>query len=182
MTQKSMMYDSPVYQTVLPIQVFGTGTLAGGIGIPTMTGANAISNKYVAFTNMLIKSLTLQATTIGTAGTNTGVLVNPSILRFTNNGTNAVTTLTATYSLAAYALIAGNTAAMTTSAYVVNAIPTAVSGTTAASGNSYALVNGAIPLIQGDSFAVVKSSDATEVVAVTAEVCIAPNAPVTALG
>ena len=182
MTQKSFGYDHPAYLAVLPIPVFGTSTLAGGAAVPTMTGAGALSSKFAAFTNMMVKSLSLVATTIGTAAVGTGTLVNPFIIRITNNGTTAITTCTATYSCVSYAVLPTGTAALSTSAYVVNALPTSIAGTSAASANSYALVNGAIPVLQGDTLIVQKAGDATEVVVPVLEATLMPLANVTLAG
>ncbi len=177
MTQKSMAYDSPVYQAVLPIPLYGTSTLAGGANTPTMTGNVAQSSKYVAFTNMLIKSLNIVATTIGTS---TAAPAAPLLYRVTNNGTNAISTVTATYTLSAFAILPTGTAAVSTSAYVINALPTTAISSSGASGNSLVLQNSAIPLLQGDSVYIAKGPDATEVVVPVLEAVIAPNANVTA--
>lgn len=55
MTTKSMGYDHPAYQAVLPIP---TGQINGNGGA---------SGKFAAFTSMLLKSVTLKATTVGTS-------------------------------------------------------------------------------------------------------------------
>lgn len=77
MATKNMGYDSPVYQAVM--------------GLPTgqMNGASGVSTKYAAFTALTIKSVTLQATTAGTASDNVMVMkVSGTATTTTTYGTN----------------------------------------------------------------------------------------------
>ena len=188
MTYKNMAYDHPAYLAVQQFQILGTGTLAGGVCLPSMpAAAGGLSNKFAVFTNMLLKSLTLSATTIGTSTVGTGTLVTPYILRITNNGTSAVSNLTGTYGMSVVAVLPTGTAALTTSAYLVQAVCTGIVGTSGASVsaagvNNWSLVNNAIPLQAGDFVQVQKSGDATEVVAPMIECTIQPLANVTLAG
>ena len=179
MAVKSMGYDNPAYIAVLPIPLLGTGT--GGAGI---TGASAQSNKFAAFTNMLLKSVTVSAATIGTSTVSSnGVL----FYRITNNGTTLVNTVTATYTLAPTGVVGANGTAVTTAAYAVNYV--AGTGISTSASTSQVLLNTTspapgvlsynIPLAQGDLGYIIKGTDATEVVWAVAETLIAPLANVT---
>ena len=176
---KSMAYDHPAYQAVMPVALAGTSTLAGSAQAGIWTaGASTISYKFVAFTNMIVKSVTTSQTTSGTGVATAFVLGDvgtgnsPRLVRVTNNGTTMVSTCTGTYQmLGSYVLPAG-AAAIATNGYVINWTPaTAYStaiGTSAASvtgsTNNWALVNGGVPLAAGDQINFVKGADATEVI------------------
>ena len=175
MTQKSMAYDSPVYQAVLPIQLTGTNTLSPALNA-TITGASATSNKFTAFTNMLIKSLTLSATTVGTSTVASNA---PLLYRVTNNGTTGITTITGTYTLVPTNVPPPGITAVTSNAYVINAIPGTGISSSGATALSLGLVNGGVPLLPGDICYIAKGTDATEVVAAALEAVIAPLANVT---
>ena len=186
---KNMAYDHAAYLTVFPVQLTGTGTLAGGVQLPTMTGSGTLSNKFVAFTNMIVKSITTTATTVGT-GTQTSFVLGsnaPALIRITNNGTTQVGTFTGTYqTLGSYNLPQGATA-IATGGIVMNYTPQTGTfiGTSGASvnavtgANNWALVNGGIPLNVGDQLYLVRGIDASEVViAPVLECVLAPFANV----
>lgn len=178
---KSMGYDSPVYQAVQRVSLSGTSTLAGGAQTGLWTaGASSISYKFVAFTNLIVKSATTAASTVGTGTSTSFVLGNvgtgnaPSLVRITDNGTTMLKTATGTYQmLGAYVMPAGATA-ITTAGAVINWVPqtayTTAIGTSAASVeaatavNNWTLINGGIPMKPGDTLNIVKGVDATEVI------------------
>jgi hypothetical protein len=177
---KSMGYDSPVYQAVLQFPILHTSTTVNAGSFTSIAGASTLSTKFVAFTNMLIKSITSTATTVGTGVATAFTLGNVgtgnacAFVRITNNGTSHNGTCTGTYQmLGSYVLPAGGTA-LTTQATTVNWVPqTAYStaiGTSAASVeaatsvNNWALINGGIPMKAGDIGSMVKGVDATEVI------------------
>jgi len=91
MALKSMAYDAPAYQAVLPLGF-------------NMTGANAATAKFAAFTDTLVKSITVKATTAGTSndvvtaykysGTATTTQVLTTIGSGVVTGTNVVSTFT----------------------------------------------------------------------------------------
>lgn len=91
MATKSMAYDAPAYQAVLPLGF-------------NMTGANAATAKFAAFTDTLVKSITIKATTAGTSndvvtaykysGTATTTQVLTTIGSGVVTGTNVVSTFT----------------------------------------------------------------------------------------
>ena len=180
MTQKSLAYDDPAYLAVLPMVLLGTGT--GGAGI---TGASGQSNKFAAFTAMLVKSLTLSATTLGTSTVSSNT---PLFYRITNNGTNAVSTVTATYTLVATGVPGPNGTAVTTAAYAINAVVGTGVSTSAATTNpllqtstsSPGVASYAIPMLPGDIGYIAKGTDATEIVAAMLETLIQPLANITA--
>lgn len=93
MATKSMAYDHPAYTTVRTI---GTGQLNGSGGVGT---------KYAAFTNEIVKSVTLGATTVNTSAD--GVVV---IAVRNGAGTNT-TTNTTTYGTMGSGAFFGNFAA-----------------------------------------------------------------------
>jgi len=177
---KSMAYDNPAYQVVLPIQLSGTSTLAGGAQVGLWAaGASSHSYKFVAFTNMIVKSVTTACTVVGTGVATAFTLGNvgtgnaPLLVRVTNNGTTQALQ-TGTYQmLGSYVLPQGATAIIT-GAFVNNWTPqtayTTAIGTSAASVeaatsvNNWALVNGGIPLKAGDALHFIKGVDATEVI------------------
>lgn len=182
---KSMMYDNPAYQAVLPLVLLHTSTSPNAGALTSIAGASTQSTKFVAFTNMLIKSLTSTASTVGT-GTSTLFALSsnaPAFIRITNNGTTQVGTFTGTYqTLGAYVLPNG-AAAITTGGITMNYAPQSGTfiGTNGASVeavtgvNNWALINGGIPMKQGDIGYVVRGIDATEVILPWAvEIVLAP--------
>jgi hypothetical protein len=90
MTTKNMMYDHPAYIAVIPQP---TGSITGAAGVGT---------KYAAFTALVIKSVTLAATTVGTSADVISVLKVA-----TGSGTNTSTT-TVTYGTMGSAAFFGN--------------------------------------------------------------------------
>lgn len=91
MATKSMAYDAPAYQAVMPLGF-------------NLTGANGATAKFAAFTDMLVKSITVKATTAGTSndvitsykysGTATTTQVLTTIGSGVVTGTNVVSTFT----------------------------------------------------------------------------------------
>jgi hypothetical protein len=177
MATKNMMYDHPAYQAVYHLPLWG------GVGVSTLsssvaaviTGASAQSTKFVAFTNMLIKSITASASTIGTSSVASN---NGLFFRVTNNGTTAVNTVTATYTLVPTGVPGPAGVAVTTAAYVVNHIGGTGISTSAATVNALGGATG-IPLLQGDIGYFQKGTDATEQVLAIAECLIQPLSNVT---
>jgi len=194
---KSMAYDNPAYQAVLTVPLAGTSTLAGSAQTAVWTaGASTISYKFVAFTNMLLKSITTTATTVGTGTSTAFALGNvgtgnaPFIVRITANGTTQLQTCTGTYQMVGSYNLPQGAAALTTAGASINWAPnaayTTAIGTSAASvnavtaANNWALVGGGIPLLAGDTINFVKGVDATEVILnPVLELLVAPNANVT---
>jgi hypothetical protein len=157
MATRNMGYDHPAYQAVLPMNMnMATGAL--------LTGNAGATAKYVAFTSLLIKSIQVAATTLSTS-------VDSLLLyRITNNGTTAVNTVTATYTMGT----------LGSAAYVANLTPGAVSTSGTLGSNPVGGAGTPIPLLQGDTFYLVKGTDATAVLAVQAEIGLLPLANVTA--
>ena len=193
---KSMAYDNPAYQAVLTVPLAGTSTLAGSAQTAVWTaGASTISYKFVAFTNMLLKSVTTTATTVGTGTSTSFVLGNvgtgnaPFIVRITNNGTTQLQTCTGTYQMVGSYNLPAGAAALTTAGASINwsvqtayttAINTSAASVSAAGVNNWALVSGGIPLSAGDTINFVKGVDATEVILnPVLELLVAPLANVT---
>lgn len=194
---KSMSYDHPAYTVVQTVQLAGTSTLAGGAQTGLWTaGASTSSYKFVAFTNLLVKSITTNATTVGTGTSTSFVLGNvgtgnaPFLVRITDNGTTQLKTATGTYQMLGAYVLPNGAAAITTGATVVNWTPqtayTTNIGTSAASVeaatsiNNFALISGGIPMKPGDTLNFVKGVDATEVIFnPTLEILLQPFAPVT---
>ena len=128
MTTKSMSYEHPAYTAVLPVQL---GENAAG--------ASAQTPRFIAFTTMLVKSITVAKVT---AGTSTTFIERSLVVR------------------------AGGTSTET-------AVLTTLGST------GYANVTSTLTLTQGDGLAVLTGSDATEVVAASAELLIQPGGNVT---
>lgn len=81
MATKNMAYDSPAYQAVLPCG----GAISGSGG----------ALRFAAFTDMLVKSVTVKPTTAGTS--------NDTVTAFKLSGTTTTTQVLATYGSAATA-------------------------------------------------------------------------------
>jgi hypothetical protein len=91
MALRSMSYDAPPYQAVLPLGF-------------NMTGANAATAKFAAFTDTIVRSITIKATTAGTSndvvtafkysGTATTTQVLTTIGSGNVTGTNVLSTFT----------------------------------------------------------------------------------------
>lgn len=159
MATKSMGYDHAAYLAVLQqpaLSIAGTG----------ITGSATNTQKYVAFTSMLIKSITALSTVLGTSA-DTCLL-----FRITNNGTNAVNTVTATYTMGT---------ALASAAYYGNATLVSSTSVSTSAATSNTLVIGSSPaLLQGDTWYVQKGTDATATVVYSVEQQILPLANVTA--
>ena len=157
MATKSMGYDHAAYLAVLQqpaLSVAGTG----------ITGNGTNTQKYVAFTSMLIKSITALSTVLGTSA-DTCLL-----FRITNNGTTAVSTVTATYTFGTV---------LASAAYYGNAVLNTASAVSTSAATSNTLTIGASPaLLQGDTWYVQKGTDATATVVYAVEQAILPLANV----
>ena len=157
MATKSMGYDHAAYLAVMQqpaLSVAGTG----------ITGSATNTQKYVAFTSMLIKSITALATVLSTSA-DTALL-----FRITNNGTNAINTVTATYTMGT---------ALASAAYFGNATLVSSTAVSTSAATSNTLVIGSSPaLIQGDTWYVQKGTDATATVVYAVEQAILPLANV----
>jgi len=103
MTAKSMGYDAPAYLAVIPQP---TGSI---------TGASGTSTKYAAFTTMIIKSVTLAATTLNTSAETINILKVA-----TGSGTNTSTTTTAYGTMGSASYFGNFTPAVATNQVTVN--------------------------------------------------------------
>ena len=156
MSQKSMMYDHPAY-IVRAVEGFGANT----------AGASSASAKFHAFTAMHV--FAVHATTV-TAGTSTYTAWN---------GTATVTT-TGTGD-AVHALKISGTTTSTYGPYALDNIVGAfrriqISGT----GVGSSTADGGVALTAGDTFHLVRGTDATAVQVTSIEYAIDPNASVSA--
>ena len=138
--------------------------------------ASAQSAKFAAFTNLLIKSITASASTVGTSSVASNGML---FYRVTNNGTTAVNTVTATYTLVPTGVPGPNGSAVTTAAYVVNYIGGTGVSTSGTLGANPVGGAGGIPMLQGDIGYIIKGTDATEALMLTVESLIAPLANLT---
>lgn len=120
MTTKNQVYDHPAYQAVLP--------MSG----PAITGAAALGTKFTAFTNQIIKSITIAATVLSTAADIW------SIVKVTGVGGTNTTTTTQVYGTHGSA------------AYFSNQTPAGTAGTA---------TNQQVQLQQGDTWWVQKGAD-----------------------
>ncbi len=156
MTIKSQAYDHPAYQARLQ---HGFDTQAAG--------ASKAYGKFVAFTDM--KVFSIGVTTV-TAGTSTYTAWN---------GTATVTT-TGTGDTIAGIKVSGTT----TSTYGPYALDQAAGGfrriQLSGTGAGSATADGGIDLAQGDTFHVVRGTDATAVQVCCMEYALKPGASVTA--
>lgn len=161
MATKSMAYDHTAYLAVLPRNVTG---VAGN----AITGSATNTAQHSAFTSMLIKSITTYATVIGTS-IDTPLLV----FRLLGNGTTAVNTITATYTMST---------PLGSAAYFANSVLNTLSAVSTSGATTLSLTDGAgHPLLnQGDKWYIQKGTDATCTVAYEAELAILPLANVTA--
>jgi hypothetical protein len=157
MATKSMSYDHAAYLAVFTqpaLSIAGTG----------ITGSGTNTQKYGAFTALLVKSLTAYATVLSTSAD------NALLFRITNNGTTAVNTITATYTFGA---------ALGSAAYFGNAVLNTASAVSTSAATTQPLTIGASPcLIQGDQWYVQKGTDATTTLAYSVELAITPLANV----
>jgi hypothetical protein len=157
MATKSMSYDHAAYLAVFhqpALSIAGTG----------ITGSGTNTQKYGAFTSLLIKSITSFATVLSTSAD------NALVFRITNNGTTAVNTVTATYTFGA---------ALGSGAYFGNAVLNTASAVSTSAATTQPLTLGASPvLIQGDQWYVQKGTDATTTLGYMVELAITPLANV----
>jgi hypothetical protein len=129
MATKNMAYDHPAYTSVHN-DSFAISAGSGSVAVP----------KFIAFTSMLVKSVTLKATTVSTSAD------IASLIQISG-------TTTTTYGLGTY-------------------------GSAATAFANY-LPGSAANLIQGDTYYVVKGTDATLVLAGVIETVVSPLANVT---
>lgn len=139
MTQKSMMYDNPAY-IVRSSESYGA----------TTAGAAAVTSKFTAFTNLHIFSI-LSTTFVAGTSTYTGW-----------NGTASVTGATASDTIAGIKVSGTNTS--TYGPFVLNAGAGGnnriqISGT----GVGSSTADGGVALVAGDTFHLVRGTDATAV-------------------
>lgn len=93
MATKSMSYDAPAYQVALPLNF-------------NMTKANAATAKFAAFTDMMVKSFTIKATTAGTSNDvvtaykYSGTATSTHVLTTIGSGNVTGTNVTGTFTLA----------------------------------------------------------------------------------
>jgi len=157
MATKSMSYDHAAYMAVYSqpcLSIAGTG----------ITGSGTNTQKYGAFTSLLVKSITAYATVLSTSAD------NALLFRITNNGTTAVNTVTATYTFGA---------ALGSAAYFGNVtLNTASAVSTSAATSNLLTIGGSPTLLQGDQWYIQKGTDATTTVAYVAELAIVPLANV----
>lgn len=98
MAKKQMAYDHPAYLAVLPVALS-----------PNAAGASAIGGRFVAFSPMAIKSISVMARTSGTSTTH---IMRSLIYR--NGGTSTETTALFTLGSAGLSTGVGNFAATST--------------------------------------------------------------------
>lgn len=157
MATKSMSYDHAAYLAVYSqpaLSVAGTG----------ITGSGTNTQKYAAFTSLLVKSLTAIATVLSTSTD------NALLFRITNNGTTAVNTVTATYTFGV---------GIGSAAYFGNSVLNTASAVSTSAATTQTLTVGSSPvLIQGDQWYVQKGTDATTTLAYAVELAILPLANV----
>jgi hypothetical protein len=158
MATRSFSYDHAAYLAVLPQPAL---SVAGAL----ITGSGTNTQKYAAFTSMMVKSVTAYASVLSTSAD------NALLFRITNNGTTAINTVTCTYTLATPTLGSG--------AYFGNSVLNTASavGTSAATSNLLT-ISGDPVLLQGDQWYVQKGTDATATLGYTVEMQILPLANV----
>ena len=172
MATKNMAYDSPAY---IARQTYAYGQNAAG--------ASTNFGKFVAFTNMMVYSVTAALITAGTStttawnGTATGTAINGDSFSVIHvfNGTAVTTATHGPFALA-------NGAAGTNTTTAGQFVNVALSGT-GTSGNVQAGTNtapGGILVNAGDTIHVLRGTDATAVAAYAIEYGVAPLANVTA--
>jgi hypothetical protein len=154
MTTKSMMYDSPAYQA-RACHAYGENT----------AGASTTTAKFTAFTNMHVYSI---GSTTFTAGTSTYTAWN---------GTATVTT-TGTGDSVAGILVSGTN----TSTYGPYALDAAAGGFNriqiSGTGAGSSTADGGVAMSQGDTFHLVRGTDATAVQVPVIEYSIDPLASI----
>jgi hypothetical protein len=156
MSQKSMMYDHPAY-IVRACDSFGANT----------AGASSVTSKFVAFTSLHVFSI--NATTF-VAGTSSYTAWNGTATVTTTgtgdqiSGIKVSGTTTSTYGPYALSAIAGGFSRIQ------------ISGT----GVGSSTADGGVALVAGDTFHLVRGTDATAVQVTTIEYGVDPNASVSA--
>ena len=177
MSQVSMGYDNPTYVTRQSVMM-GANT-AGTTTTPV--------NKFVAWTAMVLYSVTATNLTAGTStttlwnGTGTATNINGdsfTVRRYTNIGGGALTT--ATFGTFAVAPYNGTATATQTSTAGINVriqlTGTATTGVAQAGTNT---ADGGVVLQQGDIIDILRGADATAVTAFAFEIGILPLANIT---
>jgi hypothetical protein len=154
-----MSYDHAAYLAVLKQPVVQT---TGAL----ITGSATNSQKYSAFTSMLVKSITTYASVLSTS-IDTPLL----LLRVTNNGTTAINTVTCTYTMST---------PLGSAAYFANSVLNTASAVSTSAATTQAFTLSGSPVLnQGDLWFIQKGTDATCTVAYDVELAIVPLANVT---
>ena len=186
MTQRNMAYDNPVY---LARQQFSF--------TPNVASSSTLSNKFVAFTNLQVFSLTAASITTGSStstqtawnGTATCTSVNCdaiSLIRISNynQGTSpggALQMGTTTYGPFNICPYNGTaTATQTGTAGYVNQIQLYYGGTatTGQLQSGSAAGSGGISVIAGDQLYILRGTDASAITGVSIEFGVTPLAPI----
>lgn len=171
MTQKQMMYDHPA---TIVRQSYGYGQNAAG--------ASTNFGKFVAFTALQLFAIQATSITAGTStqtawnGTGTQVVINGDqfygIHVFAGNGVAATTATHGPFALA----FGTGTGTMTSGVFTrIQLSGTGVTGNVQAGTNT---ADGGIVLNPGDTFHILRGTDATAVSAFSIEYGIQPNANV----
>ena len=185
MTTKNMSYDHPAYQV----------RLAHNLGL-TAAGASALTNKFCAFTSLLIQSVTASIVATGTstyasmwngtATVATGVGAQTfAVIRITNTAAAGATPSlsTATYGPFMASLFDGTTTNTQTNSakpgFSNNVALYGTATTGVAQGSIAPTAGGGFSVSQGDLVYVVQGTDATSVANYTLEYSIVPLANVT---
>lgn len=160
MATKSMSYDHAAYLAVMRQNLTDvTGKL--------LTGNATLSVKYAAFTQLLIKSVTI---TISPATATASASDQWLMYRITNNGTTAVNTVTATYTFNGIG----------SGAYFSNITMVSATAVSTSAATSNTLVIGTSPTVnQYDTWWFAKGADTAGTYCADVELAILPLANVT---
>lgn len=180
MTVKNMAYDHPSYITRQTVN----------IGVNVAGASTSPVNKFVAFTNMILYSVTASSLIAGSStstytlnnGTATVTAVNAdsfTVRRYTaQSGTGLTTATFGTFVVAPYNGTATGTQTLT--AGVVNRyqISGTATATTGVAQSAISTVDGGIVLQQGDIIDILRGTDASAVTGFALEIGIQPLANV----
>jgi len=171
MTQKNMAYDHPAYRA----------RLTHGFGQNT-AGASTNFAKFVAFTSMRIFAIMAATITAGTSTqtqfNGTGTVVNIAGDQFYGIHVNNIGTAVATATHGPFSLSTG-TATVTTASGVFTRVQLSGTGTTGNVQSGTNTADGGVIMNPGDTFHILRGTDATAVSAYAIEYGIEPNANVT---
>jgi hypothetical protein len=123
MASKSMAYDNPAYQAVLPVALAANAA-----------GASAIGGRFVAWAPMVIKSVSSSVITSGTSTTHV-----QRLLIFRNGGTSTETSVLFTLGSASLSTGVGNAAATSTMTLAQGDIVAGLQGTDATMVSAFSL-------------------------------------------